>query len=379
MEQPRFAPIVQFGTSRFLQAHVDLFVSQALEQGAAIGKIAVVQTTDSPGSTARIKALASGDPYPVRIQGLQEGLPVDILCWSSSVQQAVHAASQWSLLRQAFVRDIQVVISNTGDQGYCLDDADNAHLLASDARAPISFPAKLLVLLHGRWQANPDEPVSLFPCELVARNGDILRNIVVELAVAWRLDEAFCDYLRGQCRWANSLVDRIVSQALEPVGAVAEPYALWAIEQQPGLTLPCTHPAIVITDDLDHHERLKLFILNAGHTYLAERWLLDKRDADETVYQAMNATALRKDLEAMWREEVLPVFAALGQMSSAQAYLETVRDRFLNPFLNHRIADIAGNHSMKKLRRMQPIVELAGQHLADLAQPKLKAALASDC
>lgn len=379
MEQPRFAPIVQFGTSRFLQAHVDLFVSQALEEGAAIGKIAVVQTTDSLGSAARIKALASGEPYPVRIQGLQEGVPVDILCWSSSVEQGIHASSQWPLLRQAFVDDVQVVISNTGDQGYRLDDADNAHLLAADASAPISFPAKLLVLLHGRWQANPDEPLSLFPCELVARNGDMLRTIVVELAMAWSLDDAFCDYLMRQCRWANSLVDRIVSQALEPVGAVAEPYALWAIEQQPGLTLPCTHPSIVLTDDLDHHERLKLFILNAGHTYLAERWLLDKRDADETVYQAMNATALRADLEAMWREEVLPVFAIFGQMSSAQAYLETVRDRFLNPFLSHRIADIAGNHSMKKLRRMQPVVELAAQHLPDLAQPKLRAALASDC
>lgn len=379
MNQPRFAPIVQFGTSRFLQAHVDLFVSQALEQGTAIGKIAVVQTTDSPDSTMRVKALASGAPYPVHIQGLQDGVSVDTLCWSSSVQQAVHAASQWSLLRQAFVSDIKVVISNTGDQGYRLSDSDGVHLLALDADAPGSFPAKLLVLLQGRWQANPDESISLFPCELVARNGDILRNIVIELAQAWKLDQAFCDYLRHQCRWANSLVDRIVSQALEPVGAVAEPYALWAIEQQPGLTLPCTHPAIVMTEDLDHYERLKLFILNAGHTYLAERWLLDRRDADETVYQAMNCDELRQDLEAMWRQEVLPVFAALGQMSSAQAYLATVRDRFLNPFLNHRIADIAGNHAMKKLRRMQPIVELAGQHVPGLAQPKLKAALASDC
>lgn len=379
MQQPRFAPIVQFGTSRFLQAHVDLFVSQALEQGAAIGKIAVVQTTDSPGSAARIKALASGEPYPVRIQGVQEGQSVDFLSWSSSVQQAVHAVDQWPLLRQAIVRDVQVIISNTGDQGYLLDNADTARSLASDAGAPNSFPAKLLVLLHDRWRANPDESISLFPCELVARNGDILRDIVVELAVTWGLEEDFCVYLRQQCCWANSLVDRIVSQALEPVGAVAEPYALWAIEQQPGLTLPCTHPAIVMTDDLDHYERLKLFILNAGHTYLAERWMLDKRDADETVFQAMNDTALRSDLEAMWREEVLPVFATLGQMSSAQAYLETVRDRFLNPFLNHRIADIAGNHSMKKLRRMQPIVELAGQHLTDLAQPRLKAALARDC
>ena len=31
--------------------------------------------------------------------------------------------------------------------------------------------------------------------------------------------------------FGNTLVDRIVSQDIEPVGAIAEPYALWAIQQ----------------------------------------------------------------------------------------------------------------------------------------------------
>ena len=34
-------PILQFGASRFLQAHVDLFVSEALPRGEAMGRIAV--------------------------------------------------------------------------------------------------------------------------------------------------------------------------------------------------------------------------------------------------------------------------------------------------------------------------------------------------
>jgi len=44
-------PILQFGTGRFLQAHVDLFVSQALARGEALGGIAVVQTTSSVQSS----------------------------------------------------------------------------------------------------------------------------------------------------------------------------------------------------------------------------------------------------------------------------------------------------------------------------------------
>jgi tagaturonate reductase len=372
-----FPPILQFGTSRFLQAHVDLFVSDALRQGTAIGKIAVVQTTHSPDSALRVAALASGEPYPVSIQGMQNGQKIDEVQWSSSVQCAVHAVAEWALLRHAFLDDVQVVVSNTGDKGYTLDAADTASLLAPDSPAPNSFPAKLLVLLHDRWAKNPDASISLFPCELVVRNGDVLREVLIALAAGWGLEQGFIQYLTGTCLWANSLVDRIVSEPIQPVGAVAEPYALWAIEAQPGLTLPCTHPAVVVTDDLEQFEQLKLFLLNLGHTYLAERWLNDRRPPDETVHQAMNDPALRGDLESVWVDEVLPVFKAMGKHDSARRYLATVRDRLLNPFLQHRIADIAQNHEEKKRRRLLPLIELAARVSPGLVQPRLHDALSN--
>ena len=34
-------PILQFGTSRFLQAHADFFISEALAQGQALGPVTV--------------------------------------------------------------------------------------------------------------------------------------------------------------------------------------------------------------------------------------------------------------------------------------------------------------------------------------------------
>jgi tagaturonate reductase len=376
MSDSNIAPILQFGTSRFLQAHADLFISQALARGEALGQITVVQTTDNPASTERTKALATGAGYPVRIQGMDNGQVLDEQRWSSSISGALNAGQDWQLIRQAMLRDVQVVISNTGDRGYVLSDADRPALLADDSAAPISFPVKLLVLLHGRWQVNADAPLSLFPCELVSRNGDVLRDLIISIARQWALDASFITWLQDNCRWANSLVDRIVSQPIEPVGAIAEPYALWAIERQAGLVLPCTHPAIVVTDQLDHYEHFKLFMLNLGHTWLAERWREDGRAPDETVHQAMNDPTLREGLESLWEQEVLPVFAAQGHLPQARDYLATVRDRFLNPFLQHRIADIAQNHEEKKRRRFLPVVELAGRLIPDLAQPRLKAALA---
>jgi tagaturonate reductase len=221
--------------------------------------------------------------------------------------------------------------------------------------------------------------LTLLPCELVERNGDVLRDVVRELARQWRLPADFIEWLGAHCVWGNSLVDRIVSEAIEPVGAVAEPYAVWVIERQPGLTLPCTHPSIVLTDNLAFYERLKLFLLNAGHTWLAERWLQEARAPGETVREAMADATLRAGLERLWADEILPVFSALGDAARAQAdaYLVDVRERFENPFLDHRIADIAQNHAQKKQRRFGPILALAAEHLPQLAQPALKAAMAT--
>jgi tagaturonate reductase len=369
-------PILQFGTSRFLQAHVDLFVGQAMERGEALGGITVVQTTNSAESALRIAALAAAPGYPVRIRGLQGGQEVDQTRQCHAIHAALHAQAHWPQLRQEMARgEVQVIVSNTGDQGFVLHADDTAAALDGCAGAPHSFPAKLLVLLHGRWLARPQAPLSICPCELISRNGDTLRDLLAALALRWQLPATFGTWLREHCVWANSLVDRIVSEPLHPVGAVAEPYALWAVERQARLVLPCRHEAIVLTDDLVPYEQRKLWLLNLGHTLLVEDWLRQGRPAGETVLQAMQAPAARAALEAVWADEVLPVFGAMGQRAGAEDYLASVRERFLNPYLEHHLADIAHNHAQKKQRRFGPVVALAKQLKLDLPQPRLRAGL----
>jgi len=365
-------PILQFGTSRFLQAHVDLFVS---EGEAALGGITVVQGTDNPASSRRARALADG--YEVVIRGLSRGEPVEMHKACRSVREVLHARADWATVRERMRGPVQVVVSNTGDSGWALAASDTLGALLDGAAAPASFPARLLVLLHDRWRAKPAAALTLLPCELVSRNGDVLRDLVIGLATDWHCPAAFIDWLRGHVVWANSLVDRIVSEPLEPAGAIAEPYALWAVEAQPRLQLPCRHPAIVLTDALEKYERLKLFLLNLGHTLLAETWLHGRFAADMTVLEAMHEPALRDPLEQAWEHEVLPVFQALGQGDEAHDYVAALRDRLLNPFLAHRLNDIAQNHAQKKLRRLQPVVDLAQQKVPGLAQPLLRAALTS--
>ncbi|WP_345817632.1 mannitol dehydrogenase family protein (plasmid) [Paraburkholderia sp. PREW-6R] len=298
-----------------------------------------------------------------------------------AIRQAVHVRRDWALLREAIAGPVRIIVSNTGDQGYQLDERDNADIFADPSRVPHSFPARLLSLLHTRWQKQPDAPLSLFPCELIEKNGEVLKGIVVGLALQWQMPGDLIRYLADHCVWANSLVDRIVSEPIRPIGAVAEPYALWAIEQQPRLQIPCVHPSIVLTENLQHFERRKLFLLNLAHTFLAERWLRDARAAEETVLNAMSDPVLRAELEAIWQQEVLPVFDLLGEGDDALAYVAQVRERLLNPFLAHRLADIAQNHEQKKQRRIAPLLALAASltqaNGTRIEQPRLTDIMAS--
>ena len=368
-------PILQFGTSRFLQAHADLFVSEAAKAGQALGNITIVQTTGSAQGAARVAAFRRSGGYPVRIRGWHDGVPVDEERRAHAVTQAWQAGSDWRQVRDAAVA-ARVIISNTGDTGYQLDDADHAGML-DGAVVPASFPAKLLVLLHDRFLAGA-APISIFPCELVADNGNVLRQVIVTLAQQWQVSPDAITYLETGCLWINSLVDRIVSEPIEPVGAVAEPYALWAIEAQEGMQLPCRHPQLVVTESLREYEQRKLFLLNLGHTYLAQLWLERGSPAGMTVREAMDDGAMRAALEALWHEEVLPVFAAMGGRhgDAALAYVAQVRERFGNPFLAHRLADIAQHHAGKIARRMAPVAALAQQLCPALAQPRLRTMLA---
>lgn len=369
-------PILQFGTSRFLQAHADLFVSEAAQAGQAIGNITIVQTTNSAQGAARVAAFRQPGGYPVRIRGWQHGAEVDDERRVHAVTQAWQTGGDWPQVRAAAVA-ARVILSNTGDTGYQLFETDHAGLLDGDV-APQSFPAKLLVLLHGRY-AEGALPVTIYPCELVVDNGTVLRELLVSLARQWQLDAAFTAYLETGCVWINSLVDRIVSEPIDPIGAVAEPYALWAIEAQPGMVLPCSHPQLVVTASLREYEQRKLFLLNLGHTYLAQLWLDRGSPASMTVREAMQDSPMLAALDALWKNEVLPVFAAMGarEGEAAAAYLEQVKERFNNPFLAHRLADIAQNHGEKIRRRMAPVVALAQQLCPTLAQPHLRALLAT--
>jgi tagaturonate reductase len=366
--------IIQFGTSRFLQAHVDLFVHEARLAGQDIGPISVVKTTSGAERRGRIDAMRQPAGFPVRIRGFRDGVVVDETIQVRSVDQALTAGEDWPRITELFAGEAEFAISNVGERGYEISDEDVHRPLASN-EVPASFPAKLLLLLLARYEAG-GKPLLFLPCELVPSNGKVLRQHLVTLAPGWGVPAPFLDWLAASVMFGNTLVDRIVSEEIEPVGAIAEPYALWAI-QNDGFDPPLLHPAIIYTDDLQRFERLKLHILNLGHTVLAETWIKDRRPANETVRQILAGAAIYQRLREIYAEEVVPGFAALGMGEEAANYVETTIERFQNPFLDHHIADIAQNHAAKVERRITSFLALAREQDSSAAMPQLAAIAAT--
>jgi len=361
--------IIQFGTSRFLQAHAAFFVHEARQSGQDAGPIAVVQVSGASSRSGRVAAFGNPTGYPVIIRGMSDGLPVDRTVQVMSVDRGLSAVEHWKELSRLFTEDAEFVISNTGETGYKTWPKEDRFV--TNGQVPRSFPAKLAALLVRRWQAS-GRPLVILPCELMTGNGCVLKQTVIDCARLNDVPAEFYTWLDDHAAFAETLVDRIVSEPIEPIGAVAEPYALWAIKRAPGVRAPCHHPSIVLTDDLAPYERLKLHILNLGHTFLAEIWQRESRPADETVRAILTDKDIRARLDTLYESEVLPGFAENGMGDEAKAYVATTLDRFLNPFLDHRIADISQHHPEKVARRIHAFLNWADKAGSDSGMPMLR-------
>lgn len=343
--------LLQFGTGRFQRAFVDRFIHQANVEGQNIGGVVVVQST---GGEEAAKLNAAKGIYHIAVRGLENGRIVrrDEV---ASISRALAAGSQWGEIRTvACSSELRFIISNTTEKGYEHDLNEPA-----DQSPPKSFPAKLTALLRARFEAGKPG-VTIIPCELIDNQADQLLAIVLRFAEQWRLSVDFVSWLRRDCVWLNTLVDRIVvgPPADHPLAGkddlliMAEPFAFWALQEKPGAFPFATHPAIVRAGDVRPYFLRKVRILNAAHTALVTR---ARPKGHATVIQAMQDAELAAWLERLLFEEIVP--AIRGQVDDADGFARHTLERFRNPFLAHKVEDILKNHADKVRIRLLPTRE----------------------
>jgi tagaturonate reductase len=352
MSDPLPETVLQFGTGKFLRCFVDLFVDEANRGcGQPLGRVVAVQST----GIERADAInAQQGRYHAAIRGLAGGERVDRTLELAGVSRALAAGDDWpAVLEVARSESLRLIVSNTTEAGLALDESDQP-----GAAPPRSFPAKLLAVLLARQDAGLDG-VTILPCELVDGNADRLRELVLEQAGRWGVAPSQVDWLRTACCWHNTLVDRIVSAPpagdplaeQDPLYAVTEPFALWLIEGAPDLGSLGEHPAVQLVEHLAPYALRKVRILNGAHTALVAK---ARPLGFETVREAVANTAVRAWLEELLFDEIIPTIADRVDQADAEQFARDVLERFANPFLDHRLADIALHHEVKLGTRLVP-------------------------
>lgn len=354
--------VLQFGEGNFLRAFVDWMLQRAFEAGVFQGRAVAVQ----PIPEGRAKELNASDClFTVVARGLRGGKPCEEMELVGSLRRVVRAYGEWEeVLRTARSPDLRLIASNTTEAGIALDPNDRY-----EDDPPRSFPAKLTRLLHERYRAlgRDGSGLVVVPCELIDRNGEALRDCVLELCGRWGLEGDFVDWVREECAFCSSLVDRIVTgfpreeaeELFERLGyrdenlVSCELFHLWAIEAPDWVAeeIPLHRAGlnVVFAEDIRPYRERKVRLLNGGHTSSVAAGYLSGL---ETVGEVMEDPVLGGFVRKVVLEEILPTVP--GDEGSCRAFALEVLERFKNPYLRHPLLSIALNSTSKMRVRVVP-------------------------
>jgi len=367
--------VVQFGEGNFLRAFVDYAFDKLNKEVDFNAGIAVVQ----PLKDGMVNMINAQDGlYTLFMNGIKKGEKIQDIVLINNIVKTINPYTEFAnYLALAKEEELQFIVSNTTEAGIEFIESDTP-----DMQPPVSFPAKLTVLLYERFKhfnGDASKGVTIIPCELIDYNSETLKKYILQYVDLWKLEDAFKTWVSDACTYHSTLVDRIVPgyprAEIEEYNnkldyednliVAAEPFFLWAIEGGDDLKakLPFhkTDLNVKIVDDIRPFKMIKVRILNGAHTAMVPFSLLH---GNKLVMETVNGDFTGKFVNSVISEisETLDM-----DKNEITAYSEEVMDRFKNPFIKHALADIALNSVSKFKVRVLP--SLLGYYKANKELP----------
>lgn len=240
-----------------------------------------------------------------------------------------------------------------------------------------------LVEALSRRRAAGTPPFTVLTCDNLPANGETVRRLMIEFA---RLrDAGLTGHIEQDVAFPSTMIDRIVpattdadrARVAKSLGVedawpvMTEPFCQWVVEDR----FPAGRPAwekfgVTMVEDVRPYEEMKLRLLNGAHSSIAYLGLLS---GHETVDRAFGDPAIRRFVDRLWAEAIptLPAGAGLDTAS----YTAELAERFANPALAHRTAQIANDGSQKLPQRI--VNSAMAQLQADRPASHLALALAA--
>ena len=178
--------VIQFGEGGFLRGFADWMLQIVNEKTDFDAGVVVVQ----PIEQGMCDALASQNcEYTHICRGIEGTLIKKI----NVIRRCVKPYDDFdAYLKLAENSDFRFIISNTTEAGICFDERDEI-----TARPAKTFPGKLVQLLKKRFDLKLSGFVFL-PCELIEKNGETLKNCILNYAALWDLGEDFIRWIENE-------------------------------------------------------------------------------------------------------------------------------------------------------------------------------------
>jgi tagaturonate reductase len=357
--------ILQFGEGNFLRAFANWMIQEMNTKADFDGGVVVVQPIDQ----GLVKMLNDQDGlYTLYLNGIKNGKAISEHQVIDCIQRGINPYQEFdAYMANAENPDLRFVISNTTEAGINYEPADKLQDTPQK-----SFPGKLTALLYKRFKhfgGASDKGLIIIPCELIDRNGDNLKKIILQFAKDWNLGEAFVQWINEDNIFCNTLVDRIVpgyprdkiDSITEALGykdnlvVEGEQFHLWVIEGPK--TVKEEFPAeecglnVVFTDNMEPYRTRKVRILNGAHTTLVPVGYLYGIDK---VRESLEDPVVGSFLKDAIFEEICPTLDLSDE--ELKQFSSDVLDRFRNPYLEHALMSISLNSISKYKTRVLPSV-----------------------
>ncbi|MEV7866467.1 mannitol dehydrogenase family protein [Streptomyces sp. NPDC088124] len=368
LARPRTAPergIVHLGLGNFHRAHQAVYTAEALRHAEGPWGITGVVTGPTQRSRTVVEGMTAQDElYTVLTLGGDGSVRADApgvhhpgLLGGDQAEAVVDA------IGAAGTRIVTLTVTEKGytftpSGGLDLDDPRVAADLTG-AGAPRS-PLGLLLRGLQRRVRDHAAPLTVLTCDNLTDNGSRLRELLAEFAAALPAGEReeLTAYLASSVSTPSTMVDRIAPATTDghralvarhfgvrdAVPVPAEPYRLWVLQDDFRAGRPAWEKAgAVFTPEVAGYETMKLRLLNGAHSLLAYLGLLlGHPSIDRAVADPGLGAAVR---HAMTRE-ILPSLDVPDGVDGA-TYIEELLERFANPALGHRTAQVATDGSLK--------------------------------
>lgn len=230
----------------------------------------------------------------------------------------------------------------------------------TDGARPATALGRVLLALDARRRAGAG-PIALVPCDNLPDNGGLARRALTDLA--GRITSDLAEWLGESVSVVSTSIDRITPAidtdaeshaVLEATGwlddapVVTEPFSDWVLSGKFPAGRPDWESAGArFVDEIAPWENRKLWMLNGAHTVLAT---LGQTRGHTVVSTAIDDPLCRDLVEALWDDDArqLPDFDLAD-------YRAALLERFRNPRIEHRLAQIALDSTTKARLRIVPV------------------------